>query len=178
MIKKKIKMIETPYYHLSKVNRNGQIFLPRVPYDAKLINKYDKHVREEGTIKRICCSSSIEGCLQSSGKSKYGYAVFYVHKLIVNEDAKIITNDEILKKRYVFDAALTCETWICSPALLKCIGAIKIKKILQGKEYTTKILDGSKFTYYSNNYEYDWVDLSKLKQKYSKYYHEELPKVI
>lgn len=163
-------LIETPYYHLSKVNRNGQIFKPRVPPDAK--RGYGGI--ENNTVKRICCSTEIDGCLKSSGKSMYHHPIFYVHKLIVDENAIIVSNENILKNQYVYDAELTKETWICSPVMLKCIGAIQIKKILQEKNGVGKIKGGKNYTYWYNDYVYEWIDLNKINQKYSKFYKEVL----
>jgi len=153
-------MVETPYYHISKVNRNGQIFLPRIPYAAK-----GAGLPEEGTIKRICCSPELDGCLKSSGSCKY-------------HNAKIITNQDIFKNKYVYDAEITKETWICSPTLLKCVGAIQIITVSDAKNYKSKLSNGKFYHFYCNDYEFKWIDLSLIKQRYSKFYKKELPSVI
>ena len=155
-------------YHLSdNPNLDGVVLKPSIP---KL--KFDD---ENGTIKRVCFSTTIDGCLQglypiypdtslddpryTSFKGEY----LYVYEP-VNSDFSCVDTDTLVKKRLVPDAEISKEVWITSPVKVKLVGTIYVypydsaksfKFIWRGKQDKPAI--GIKL-------KWKWVD--RLKESY------------
>ena len=157
-------------YHLSdNKNLDRKILKPSIP---KL--KFDD---ENSTTKRVCFSTTIDGCLQglypiypdtslddpryTSFNGKY----FYVYEPI-NSDFSYVDTDTLVKKRLVPDAEVSKEVWITSPVKVKLVGKIYVypydsaklfKFIWRGKQDKPAI---------SVKLKWKWVD--KLKESYLK----------
>lgn len=142
-------------YHLSNYkNLDGKTMKPGIP---KL-----KFNEENGTIKRVCFSTTIDGCLQGLYPIYPGdslddkkYTSFKGEYLYVYEpdedDFDYIDTDEILKKKYVPDAEISKEVWITSPVKVKLTGKIYVYSFKEAKPFkytwrgkTTKQVDGVK----------------------------------
>lgn len=157
-------------YHLSdNKNLDRKILKPSIP---KL--KFDD---ENSTTKRVCFSTTIDGCLQglypiypdtslddpryTSFNGKY----LYVYEPI-NSDFSYVDTDTLVKKRLVPDAEVSKEVWITSSVKVKLVGKIYVypydsaklfKFIWRGKQDKPAI--GVKL-------KWKWVD--KLKESYLK----------
>ncbi len=139
------------YYHLSMKYYGEKIkLIPRVP-------QVNIKSLEDGHIPRICVSTSIDGCILGSpyvfvraDKAKKfrheGFrsrvAVGYVYAIKQNKISPnhIISNKEIVKRRLVFDADVTDETWITKPIDMNYIGKIKIHNNKNSKSIKFKPL--------------------------------------
>lgn len=97
-------------YHLSTENHDGETFVPRVPeFRAS---------DEDGTIKRICFSTTLTGAYRAICEHYYGNALkLYVHVPVVIPEA-IYAPDET----EVYDVGHTHERWVCENTKMKCIG--------------------------------------------------------
>ena len=155
-------------YHLSdNPNLDGVVLKPSIP---KL--KFDD---ENGTIKRVCFSTTIDGCLQGlypiypdTSLDNPRYTNFegeylYVYEP-VNSDFSYVDTDTLVKKRLVPDAEVSKEVWVTSPVKVKLTGKIYVypydsakpfKFIWRGKQDKPAI--GIKL-------KWKWVD--RLKESY------------
>jgi hypothetical protein len=103
-------------YHISEDNHNGKIFRPRIPESTL--------VEENGTIARICFSTSMSGAFRAinfwdGGGWSYPY---YVH-VPENIDKSIKNNKVIIPcENLVPDQKITNEYWVRDKVKLKCIG--------------------------------------------------------
>lgn len=97
---------------------------------------------ENATTKRICVSTSIEGCLDAilnyERIKAYAGEKFYIYvpEKPINE-YKFKSNDELKKDKDVFDSTITGEAWILEPAKMKLYGIGKIDKVYNVKEKKT-----------------------------------------
>lgn len=153
-------------YHLSQDNLGGKILSPRIPSylhdDENMKKNQDVGLYEENSIPRVSFSSDIQGCLRAiipdlnanpEMKNMYLGKTLYVH-IPENpyESYKRISNKEIIKNKYVFDAEFTKEEWVVEPVKLKCIGQIKILSISSSKN--VKI--DQKTNFRLQTFEYQW----------------------
>ena len=58
-------------YHLSFDNCDGQIFKPRIPSN--------RIPDEDGSLNRVCLSSSMSGAFRACSQNDYNYAIMFVH---------------------------------------------------------------------------------------------------
>ena len=131
-------------FFLSEKNMCGEILQPRIPKNFFTENGY-----EDKETKRVCFSSSIDGCLMGISmncKDKY----FYVH-VPIEANLDIIT--PTIKQ--VPDSKLTKEKWVTKPVKIKCIGKIHVVSDdgKPGKEF--KYGDNKKAKLYGWKWEYD-----------------------
>lgn len=153
-------------YHLSQDNLGEKILSPRIPSylhdDENMKKNQDVGLYEKNSIPRVSFSSDIQGCLRAiipdlnanpEMKNMYLGKTLYVH-VPENpyESYKRISNKEIIKNKYVFDAEFTKEEWVVEPVKLKCIGQIKILSISSSKN--VKI--DQKTNFRLQTFEYQW----------------------
>ena len=143
-------------YHLSdNKNLDGVVMKPSIP---KL-----KIKDEDGSIKRECFSTTIDGCLQgiypiypdtslddpryTSFKGEY----LYVYEP-ANSDYSYVDTDTLVKKRLVPDAEISKEVWIITPVKVKSTGKIYVYAYDSANPFTytwkgktTKKVTGLKF---------------------------------
>lgn len=105
-------------YHVSLIRHNYNRFTPRIPESRS------RKTRENDTIKRICLSSNIEGCLTAIPERGLEYFadqesrgvpfLLYLYSIDESsiEKSNIINPEKLLEKQYVFDAKVTNEHWI------------------------------------------------------------------
>ena len=130
-------------FHLSTDNLDGKVLKPRIPSNYLINNGF-----EDGTIKRVCFSTSIDGCL-SGMSSNIKDKEFYVH--VPDEKVKV----KVPSKEQVPDVNITHERWILSDVKVKCIGKIKVFDAID---------PGFTYTYGKNNkatlykWKYEWMD--------------------
>ena len=124
----KIKEIDHPVlYHLSKVA--GLTTLePRVP--RAIVNRI-RGSFEDSSIERISFAESIDGCilgLQLSASTFTDHVQrFYVHRLVSCD--RLLSNDEVTRRKLVFDSRVTGEWWGLSDAIVKQVGEIEVSDI-------------------------------------------------
>ena len=131
------------YYADLHEDLDGEIFHPRIP-----INRLNT---EDGTIPRVCVSSSIPGCLTAMPKYRVGYIV-HVYK--VESDQYLQPSTSLLP-----DVPFTGEFWILEPVKLKKFMTILIQS--HTKHSVNGIdLDTYTYRYLSDN---EWKDLEHNK---------------
>lgn len=135
-------MSENTLYHLSETNLDGKILEPKVPSNFLIQNGY-----EDKETKRICFSSSIDGCLMAMS-SNIKNKEFFVHTPFTNITAYTPTISQVP------DVKLTNEKWVKAPCKLKCIGKIKVGEAID-KPLTYKYGDKSANLYKWN---YNWIE--------------------
>lgn len=111
-------------YHVSFEKRNSNNFVPRIPFSCC------SQFEENNIIKRICLSSSIEGCLTAIPEVGLGYLndlksrgvrfLFYVYSIDESliDQSNIITPNELLDKKLVFDATYSNEHWVINQEIV------------------------------------------------------------
>jgi hypothetical protein len=107
-------------YHLSITNGICDLE-PQVP--KRLSNG------ENATIRRICFSESIEGCIRSLQPSSYSnkFDYHYVYKTVGNiEPHDILSNEELVRQGLVPDAKFTGELWVLTPVKIELVSRIAI----------------------------------------------------
>lgn len=115
--------------HLSKTNLDGKTLYPRVP------DNYMTRVgAEDGKISRVCFAKDIDGALAAIGTNLKGQ-VLYVHQPIITDKTKIISNEEIINKKYTPDAEITGEIWTMTPVKLRVVGMIKVIEATTPRSY-------------------------------------------
>lgn len=136
-------------YHLSENNLNGKTLQPKVPSNFLTKNGY-----EDKITKRICFSTSVNGCLRGLSQNLTDKE-FYVHI----PDKEYNTYKPTIKE--VPDSKITNEVWIKEPVKLKCIGKIKVHK--DSEE------DGFSYKYGNHTaelYDWDWSWIGKISESY------------
>lgn len=102
-------------YFISEKNMDGEVLQPRIPD-----NFFTKNGYEDKTTKRVCFSSSIDGCLMGLSmncKNK----TFFVH---TPEDDNIDFITPTIKQ--VPDSKITGEKWVTKPVKIKCVSKIQV----------------------------------------------------
>lgn len=102
-------------YHVSRHQLDKIILYPRIPEG----NGYD----ENTTIKRICFSTSIQGCLNSIKNKIFINDILHIYTLNYNKNLKY----KIPNVTDVYDVKITNEVWVlnkCSVTLQKRIKII------------------------------------------------------
>lgn len=135
---------ENLLYHVSEVNLDGKTLMPKVPNNYLVKNSY-----EDNTTKRVCFSSSINGCLMGMSMNLEGKEL-YIHTPLRNYEYISPTVQEVP------DSHITKEKWVLKPVNLKCIGKIKVLK---------SVGDGHSYSYGNNKsaklYDWDWEWIEK-----------------
>lgn len=101
-------------YHLSQTNLDGKTIQPTVPSNYMTVNGY-----EDSKTKRVCFSTSIDGCLRALSQKCEGMKLF-VHIPDGNYNIYKPSNKEVP------DASITGEVWIKKAVKMKCIGQIYV----------------------------------------------------
>ena len=101
-------------YHLSSNNLDGKTISPSIPD-----NYFTKNGYEDNKTKRVCFSTSIDGCLRGLSQNLTGKE-FYVHIPIDNFDYYKPSTKEVP------DSKITGEVWIKNTVQVKCIGKIRV----------------------------------------------------
>lgn len=110
-------------FHVTfNLNHNG-IFIPRIPGNADFYT-------EEAETPRICFAPSLEGCLSSMPLGGYNLKESLeetngaIKVFTLNTESypihpsNIFTPEDLTKLRYVADAWVTGEHWVCQPVTL------------------------------------------------------------
>lgn len=120
-------------FHLS---RNViKILMPRIPN-----NSYTRMGYEDGKIARISMCPNVDHCLLAFGFNKLTHLreqdkTFRVYEPADYNKIKIITNQEIIRRKLVPDAKQTKEFWLMTRTPVKEIAKIKLLK--PTKRYVT-----------------------------------------
>lgn len=115
---RKYKLTDTvKLYHLSFDRLGDEVFYPRVPNERAQF--------EDGTIPRICVSTSIRGCLKGLGIDGTHHHVF-LYTPVEYKGKKI--KDHIFKPTVdeVPDVVETREKWITCPVKMKYLGIVDV----------------------------------------------------
>lgn len=128
-----------PLYHLS-LKENLTKLTPKIPECA--ISMY-----ENTTIKRVCFSDYIEGCLSALQDKPRKYYVYIPKNEISKENIYYPTVDDVR------DAKYTHEVWILEEIEVKCIGIIQSFNYDWTKRYNT---GKGRTTFF--HYPYKWVN--------------------
>lgn len=126
-------------YHLSRTNLDGKIINPSIPSNFMTNNGY-----EENKTKRVCFSTSIDGCLRGMSQNLTGVKL-YVH--VPDNEESLETYTPTIDE--VPDVKVTKEVWVKEPVRLKCI---KVIEVIDSKG------DGIPYTYGNGKTAelYDW----------------------
>jgi len=101
------------YFHLSNAP-NLKKLTPRLPHEVDIRAGKGKIVLENTTIKRVCLSDNINGCirgLEGGGIKFKDDKPVRMHCFQNTTSFLGLSNEEIIKRRYVFDAEITGEVW-------------------------------------------------------------------
>lgn len=139
-------------YHLSLSNK-PKLMIPTIPD-----NYMTKHGYENNTVRRICLSTSIDGCLMAMSSNIKG-KTFYIMTPENMEGLKVIRNEEIVKRGYVPDAKLTGETWILNSFKPKVVGEVTVIGPVEDGGYEYQYGDKTA-KLYKWNYDMKWYDES------------------
>lgn len=117
-------------YHLSFAKLQTAVWKPRLPsgYATETVSSFREH-----DIPRICVSSSIEGAFYAVypnvakyfEEEKYPHMDFFVYSPDVRLSTKIMTPEELTRKRYVWDAHVTKEYDILTPVRMRPNGKVR-----------------------------------------------------
>lgn len=101
-------------YHISDEYLMGEAldFIPRIPESRAL--------SEEDTIDRICVTEDLIGAFISTG---YSTPAQYIYEAESEPD---ISNSDIVKNDWVYDAKDTGEAWITKPTRMKFLTAVYV----------------------------------------------------
>lgn len=126
-------------FHLSSDKALTKL-TPRVPECAIPIH-------EDISIKRICFSNSIDGCLSALEQGPYKYYVYIIDDIIDEHDMHYPTVDEVR------DAKYTHEVWILKEVKVKCIGKIKCSNYDSSRQHNS---GRGRVTIF--HYPYKWIE--------------------
>ena len=101
-------------YFISEKNMDGATLSPRVPTNYFTENGY-----EDNWTKRICFSSSVDGCLKGLSQNNTG-KTFNVYEAVRKPGQSVYKPN----KGAVPDADITGELWLKEPTKLKAVGRI------------------------------------------------------
>lgn len=136
-----MSILKEHYYHLSKTPKLKELD-PCVPY------KLNTHAiaLENNTIERVSLAPSIEQCIlgiQPNDKDfdKVKYLEYYCY--INHGPFYGLSNNEIIKNKYVFDAHITNEVWALKHLSVDYFGKVLVyKDVLEEIIYTPILPDG------------------------------------
>lgn len=143
--------VSKKYYHISQSNLDGKTLQPSIPDNYLTKNNY-----EDNTTKRVCFSTSIDGCLRGLSQNLKDKE-YYVHILDGEYDIYTPNTTEVP------DSKITKEVWVTEACNVKCIGKIKVTG--------DKGEDGLPYTYGSNKtaelYDWDWEWMEQISESVS-----------
>lgn len=117
--------------HLSfKPDLTG-VLLPQQPAGMEL-KKKGKY--PEPNTPRVCFAPTVLQCFQAIypnvcdffEKRNYPHMDFYVYSVVPGQDIGLITNREIVEKRWVHDAHITGECWATKPVTVGLVEKVRI----------------------------------------------------
>ena len=120
------------FYHAS-IHDNLKYMKPRLPNQKNaMVISGD----ENNMIERISFAPSILFCLMALGYNlvKDGPKIFYIYEPIDYKKVRTISNEEIIKNKYVPDAHKTKELWVINKIEVKKSYKIKVLKALDKYE--------------------------------------------
>lgn len=130
-------------YHLS-VDDNLTLLTPRIPECAVSIY-------EDTSIKRVCFSDYIEGCLSALQDLPRKYYVYVPEEEIQESDIYYPTVDEVRDVKY------THEVWILKEVRVKHIG------IIQSFDYDwSKAHNTGRGRIHFFHYPYKWIEMRRI----------------
>jgi hypothetical protein len=114
------------YYFISEKYMDGKTLEPRIPSNFLTKNGY-----EDSKTKRVCFSTSIDGCLTALSQNCKGKE-YYIHTPDGEYQVYKPTAQEVP------DCKITKEVWVKEPVKIKCIAKIKVTDDDKnpGKKYT------------------------------------------
>jgi len=118
----------TKLYHLSQSDLDGKIIKPSVPS-----NIFTKLGLEDSKIPRISFASTISQCITAIGNNRIegnSEKKYYVFEPDDYNKIKIISNDELIRRKLIVDAKQSGEIWAVSNVKFKEVGVIEIIKKL------------------------------------------------
>lgn len=175
-------------YHVSRDISKIDKFIPKVPkYCNELENKE----------KRICVSSSIEGCISATSQlwlckkrtdsylefSLFSEAIVYEFNSDDISDGNLITPNELKRSKHIFDAELTDEYWIINQDIvprktyvIKLINSSyeDITENFSKEEMVLNTLKNSKLNFTVTkfkNFNYEIIDIEKYKKEIENTYY-------
>lgn len=132
------------YYHLSFEELENIKLIPRVPDNFLTRNGY-----EDNTTKRVCLSTSIEGCLKAMSQNLKGKRL-YVYS------AELSVNDVIVPTiEQVPDCKITGEVWVTKEITLPKYGIVDVH--IAGRAHKYQYGNGNVAELYSWNYKFTKV---------------------
>ena len=131
-------------FHISPdLTLDGKILKPRIP--EYLVKDEEGELKfEDTTTKRVCFSWGINDALNAiyanlnpSNPIPDRIVAVYQPEKDFKDYKKRVTNDEIIKKKLVWDANLTMECWITEPVKLSlygilCIDSVVLRSVAKG----------------------------------------------
>ena len=115
----------TPLYHLSSDSTLKKLS-PRVPHKLTVRD----NAYEDDTIERVSFSPSIKGCILglqlSEDDFSNGVVKLYVYEPYDYDESSIVSNEEIISKKLVFDAKVTRECWFINEVKVRLVGSITV----------------------------------------------------
>lgn len=112
--------------HLSPGYFHEQPFISRSPCDFE--NNFISNELEDSYIKRTCFSNNINNCLSAFDNWIVGLNFnIYIPKNI--DILSFVSNEDIIKNKYVADAKITKEYWLLNNPIAVHIGQIKITEV-------------------------------------------------
>lgn len=113
-------------YHLSQVDLNGKVIVPKIPN-----NLFTKLGIENNTIPRISFAPTISQCITAIGNNRIEgnpEKRYYVFEPDDYNKIKIISNEELIKRKLIIDAKQSGEIWVVSKVKFKEVGVIEVIK--------------------------------------------------
>lgn len=158
-----MKTKQPTYFHLSsKYLGKKCTLIPRIP--ECILREQNA---EDYTVKRICVSDTIDGCLSAlpinigPKKPHADYHVYTLHE----KPRSFIDNADIILNGLVWDAAHTRESWVLCPSVFKYMSTIRV--FFKGLE-SIKVAPSKVDTTYGNSLwvrRYKWKVVTKPKLK-------------
>lgn len=164
-------------YHISDKDLNRKTLYPRIPSylkDPKKVKENEKlGLYEDSKIPRVCVSFSIDNSLKAiipditEHPERQNECVGREFNVYRTEKSfykyKHMTNSEIIKNNYVFDASLTKENWILEPVKLVYVGRIKVLSLKSTK--MKRISDT--MTMRDQKFNWKWIDKQSINEAIS-----------
>ena len=135
-------------FFVSSTNMDGVILNPIVPDNFLTKNGY-----EDNTTCRVCCSTSINGCLTAMSMNLKGKTLC-VHEIVMDNIKQVKPS-----VYQVPDCNITNEVWITNSVKLKYIGDIKVE---DAHEEGMKYKYGPDNEYEAELYRWNWKWIKKI----------------
>lgn len=132
------------YYHVSFEKSENIKLIPRVPDNFLTRNGY-----EDNTTKRVCLSTSIEGCLKAMSQNLKGKRLYVYSVELYENDVIVPTIDRVP------DAKITGEVWVTKGIMLPIYGVLDVYKA--GRAHKYQYGNGNTAELYSWHYKFSKV---------------------